>query len=329
LPLSAQFQGLAVPGSSLPRSQVLPQSESYGLKAALPRPEISYPLPQNLKPADILIPDILTAENARRQMGYDELYNPPIPEKPVTKEKLLEKVTPEPVVTPEPLMLQPTPEQPAEPAQQDFSAWLTMQAEQAEKPEIKVGPQAEFAESAKRLGVEGKFTTTQKTIPAKPGETKSKTLSSHAKPPVVSELAGKGNDAFSRMMRSAQKFIIQGRYHDAYQQYTEALAIKAGDPLAVFGQTNALIGAGDLRSAAQHLEVGMNKFPKFVRLEIEGPRLLGGRAVLERRKEQLESMVDKTNEKELGLLLGYMELLSGERQKGLQRMSDSGLVPIE
>ncbi len=328
LPLSAQVHGLNIPGSSLPRNQVLPQSESYGLRAALPRPAMEgFNLPQNLKPADILIPNILTPEQVQRQMGFPEPMMPSLPEKPVKKEIPKEAVTPEKMVIPEPLITPPEPAKPAEEAPPDFSTWLSMQAEKAEKPQIIVGPQAEFAESAKRLVVEGKFTTTQKVLPPGPGETKSRKLSGE-KLPVVSELTGTGQDPFSRSMRSAQHLMIQSRYLDAFQQYTEALSIKPDDPLPLFGQAHALIAAGELRTAARHLEEGMKKFPKFARLQIEGARLFGGRSILDRRKKQLENLVEKNNDRQVQILLGYVELLSGDRRKGLQRMADSGLVPI-
>jgi hypothetical protein len=330
LPLSAQTQGLALPGTSAPRYQTQAQSESYGLKATLsPQTREGFNLPQNLKPADILIPSVLSSENAQRQMGYTEPMVPSAVERPIPREKPQEQAPPETVVLPQQMIEQPqSPEELEKEAPKDYSAWLSLQAEKAEKPQIIVGPQDEFAEIAKRLVVEGKYSTTQKALPPQPGEGKSKKLSG-GKTPVVSELTGHGKDPFSHSMRTAQKLILQGRYYDAYQQYSEALSLKAGDPLAVFGQANALIGAGELRSAAGYLEQGMNKFPKFIRLQIEGSRLLGGRSILERRKEQLETLVEKSNDRELNLLLGYLELLSGDRQRGLQRISESGLVPIQ
>jgi hypothetical protein len=64
-------------------------------------------------------------------------------------------------------------------------------------------------------------------------------------------------------------------------------------------------------------------------LKLDGPRLMGGKAVLDRRREQLANLVRKSDNRELMLLQGYVELLSGNRESGLDLMAKSGLVPIQ
>ncbi|MFA5863541.1 MAG: hypothetical protein WC975_02530 [Phycisphaerae bacterium] len=317
LPLSAVRQGLNTPGSSMPRLQAQPFSESYGLRAAialpLPSTETIATLPKNLKPTDILVPGILVPRDTQNQM---EITSPLLPS-PV------EKIPPKEVAVPEqPSLEQPPTEQPPvnEQPQQDFATFLELQAEKAEKPNIVAGPQPEYSEIAKRLAVEGKFTPNPPKPPVRERPAAAKAL------PLVSELFGKRNDPFSRIMRAAQKSLNQGRFYDAVQQYSQALSINLDDPLPIFGQTNAFLGAGDLRTAADHLQQALKKFPKFLRLSFDGPRLLGGKIILDRRRRQLQTIVEKNNDRQLMLLLGYVEILSGQRESGLKRIGASGLV---
>jgi len=336
LPLSAQVQGLTVPGSSIPRIQTLPRSESYGIRALSPplNTEGFTQLPPSVRPTDILIPNIMLPQQAQLPEG---------PMAPITP-------TPAPMERPvqeEPQPLEPWLERPQEsPANQqqeeqpvDYSAWLAEQAERAGRP---MGLQQQFAEQAERLGIEGHLMTTtqmapsEKVTPTPPPaqdsipELKTRRPSAvRSSQPVVSSLVGKGNDAFSQTMRLGQRLLTQGKFYEAFNAYSQALTIKPDDPMPQFGQANALIGAGDLRSGGAHLEAAIKKFPKFLRLQLDGSRLMGSQGILDRRREQVENLVKKNDRPQVLLLHGYLQLLSGNREAGLGAIAKSGLVTVE
>jgi hypothetical protein len=337
LPLTAIEKNYNMPGSSLPRSQILPQSPSYLSGATLTESynqSLRKELPPAIRPTDILIPDVAMPE---LQPGED-VYTRPLeaptemlkelkPIETVEKSEELEEAPAERSPLMQPIM--PEDLKPDQRAKEDFTGWLTRQAEQMEETQILVGPQQEYAESANRLAVQGKEvkgapgTTTQPTPkpatqPAKP--------SARADVPVVTSLTGTGRDPFTLTMRSAQKLMNQSQFYDAYYKYAEAQSLKADDPLPLFGQANALLAAGDLRSAANHLRTALERFPKFLYLKLDGSHLLGSKSILDRRREQVQNLMTKDDDPNLTLLAGYLELLTGNRDKGFELINKSGLL---
>jgi hypothetical protein len=332
LPLSAIRENYNVPGSSLPRTQVLPQSPSYLTGATLERSytqSMQEQLPAAIRPNDVLVPSV-----AMPGMAPEDVYTRPMDmETPKSaeaalkpKKPLVEEQREREVVMPERLIEVPMTEETMQaPKGRELSEWLKEQADQAERTgQAKMirGPEQEYAESAKRLAVQGKEMKGAPGIAAtKPStETPAKAIrpSGQSGQVVVTTLAGSGTDAFDQSMRSAQRLMNQGRFYDAYQVYAQANSMKTENPLAVYGQANALIAAGELRSAGERLRVGMKMFPKFVHLSLDGSRLLGSRAILERRLGQVRNLSIKNDDQELVLLAGYLEILAGNREAGLR-----------
>jgi len=331
LPLSAQRQGLTLPGSSIPRTQVLPEPQSYGLRAVTTPPMAGrLPMfPENVRPSDILIPSDLLAPDLRRQLA-ETTPEPPGKKKETlweTQQKELQaalepgkkETTLQP--TPGPAELEPPPTQ----EEQPLSEILAQEAEQTPSPKIIVGPQRENAERAQRMAVEGQRPGAMGKAPGSLPQDKPIL----PPPSAVTTLAGRGRDAFTQTMTQAQRLMNQGRFYDACQRYTDALTIKPTDPLPLIGQAHALIAAGELRMGAQSLEQGLRKFPKFLRLKLDGPTLMGGKSVLDRRRENLRNLAQKNDTPEVRLLLGYVEILSGNREQGMQQITKSELVPVE
>jgi len=354
LPLSAHAQGLTLPGSLIPRAQVLPRSESFGTRAFLSpyTTEGFVRLPENVRTSDVLVPNITLPQQLPVQPGEMAGISPtPTPAERTLPFGQEPKAQPTPE-QPESLLGQPTPmPEPGQPqeVQQDYSSWLNAQAEQAERPQIKVGFQPEFAEQARQMGTQGHLskmtespTTEQVTPTPTPMSTPSPTMSPlpesqrlrrpsaiKSGQPVVSTLAGNGDDTFSQVMRLGQRLLSQGKFYGAHQAYVQAGSLKENDPMPLFGQAHALIGAGDLRSGAVALEAALKQFPKFLRLQLDGARLIGSASILNRRREQLENLAAKNDDPQIKLLFGYLEVLSGRREAGLQQIAQSGLVAVQ
>jgi hypothetical protein len=326
LPLSAIRENYNQPGSSLPRTQVLPASPSYLSGATL---EQSYSQAmQSRLPAAIRSEDVMVPSVAMPGASPIDVYTRPIDmvspsetaESALTPRKRFEELQAKEEAAPiEPLVPPVMMEEPTlAPKGRDLSSWLKEQAEiteQAEQSRLIVGPDQEFAESAKQLAVQGKKAqsapgTTQPSLEAVKPSNRSRSV-------VVTTLAGNGSDAFDLTMQSAQQLMNRGKFYDAYQTYIRAATIKVNNPLAVYGQANALISAGEFRSAGQRLQVAMKMFPKFVHLTLDGSRLLGGKSILDRRLGQVRNLSIKNDDQDLLLLAGYMEILAGNHDAGL------------
>ncbi|NLE30439.1 MAG: tetratricopeptide repeat protein [Phycisphaerae bacterium] len=330
LPLSAIRENYNTPGSSLPRTQVLPQSPSYLTGATLERSytqSMQEQLPAAIRSSDVLVPNVaipeVTPEEAYlRPMDTTKRETPEIPlaeRKRIEEQRISEEMMPEPMIeTPEIQEINQAP------ADRDLSGWLKEQAEQAERASqsrLIAGPQQEYAESAKRLAVQGKEmrgAPGAATQPAKETLARAVRPSGQSGQVVVTTLAGRGSEAFDLTMRSGHKLMNQGRFYDAYQVYVQAASIKPDDPLAVYGQANALIAAGEFRSAGERLRRAMEMFPKFVHLTIDGARLLGSKTILERRLGQVRNLSIKNDDRDLVLLAGYLEILAGNHEAGLK-----------
>ncbi len=111
----------------------------------------------------------------------------------------------------------------------------------------------------------------------------------------------------------------------AYEEYLQAEQIKPKDPLPLFGQVHALVAAGKFRSAAEILYEAISRFPGFIRLRLEGERLIGGKLILRRRINELEDLLIRhPNNKQIQFLLGYLKILAGNREQGEELMRKAG-----
>jgi hypothetical protein len=325
LPLTAITRNYNLPGSPTPRSQILPQTPSYLTGATLSQnytKALRKDLPTEMRPSDILIPSVATPE---LQPG-DDLYTKPIQmpteiTKPLTPQELQQPAVAEEFIQP----ITPETPPPGQEAPKDFTTWLNQEAEKADlaqEAQIIVGPQKEYAESAKRLAVQGRAVTGAPGTTTKPAPL----IKPARRIPVITSLAGNGTDTFSRTMQSAQKLMSQNRFYDAYYKFSDALAQKPDDPLPLFGQANALIAAGDLREAAAVLQSAIEKFPKFLLLQFDGSRLLGSKAILDRRSQQINLLLTKQDDPTLKLIAGYLDILAGNRDQGFKHINDTGLM---
>ena len=71
-------------------------------------------------------------------------------------------------------------------------------------------------------------------------------------------------DAYQSMMASGQTWLAKGRYFDAEDRFTRAIAALPGDPMARAGRINAQLGAGLFLSAAANLRTLLADHPELV-----------------------------------------------------------------
>lgn len=134
--------------------------------------------------------------------------------------------------------------------------------------------------------------------------------------------------AYDLHVERAKDMLSQGRFFEAEQRFTMALAAKPGDAIASIGRVHAQIGAGLDLSAAVNLRAFFVEHPEFVGAKYE-PALLPGEDRLKvasrRLTEQVSGEGANRGRRESALLLAYVSFLRGDRIStilGLERLGE-------
>ncbi|MFI4882595.1 MAG: hypothetical protein ACIAQU_08425 [Phycisphaerales bacterium JB064] len=134
--------------------------------------------------------------------------------------------------------------------------------------------------------------------------------------------------AYDLHLGRAQEMMKQGRYFEAEQRFTMALAARPGDALAAIGRVHAQIGAGLDLSAAVNLRAFLVDHPEFVAAKYEGG-MLPGQDRLEAASNRLRAQLDDEQAagrlRESALLLAYVSFHRGdvvELRLGLERLAE-------
>ena len=148
------------------------------------------------------------------------------------------------------------------------------------------------------------------------------------------------SSAYDLHIGRAQEMMKQGRYFEAEQRFTMALATRPRDAIAAIGRVHAQIGAGLDLSAAVNLRAFLVDHPEFVAARYE-EGMVPPAERLESAANRLESQL--ANDEAIGrlresaLLLAYVSFLSEDPvslRLGLQRLSEGragerdALVPL-
>lgn len=134
--------------------------------------------------------------------------------------------------------------------------------------------------------------------------------------------------AYDLHVSRAKAMMEQGRFFEAEQRFTMALAARPGDAVASIGRVHAQIGAGLDLSAAVNLRAFMVEHPEFVGARYE-PGLLPGeerlRVAANRLREHLDAEDGQRRRRESALLLAYVSFHLGDRVStilGLERLGE-------
>jgi hypothetical protein len=134
--------------------------------------------------------------------------------------------------------------------------------------------------------------------------------------------------AYDLHVDRAKDMLSQGRFFEAEQRFTMALAARPGDAIASIGRVHAQIGAGLDLSAAVNLRAFLVDHPEFVGARYE-PDLLPSDDRLEvaarRLTEQVSGEGAGRGRRESALLLAYVSFHRGDRVStilGLERLAE-------
>jgi len=133
--------------------------------------------------------------------------------------------------------------------------------------------------------------------------------------------------AYDLHVDRAQRMMEQGRYFEAEQRFTMALAARPGDAIAAIGRVHAQIGAGLDLSAAVNLRAFLVERPEFVAARYETGMLPAAErltAASDRLQAQLDDENARSRLRESALLLAYVSFHRDDAevvQTALERLS--------
>jgi tetratricopeptide (TPR) repeat protein len=145
--------------------------------------------------------------------------------------------------------------------------------------------------------------------------------------------ATEAEDKFNYYMRTAEKFLNEGKYYRATDAYTLAGIYKPNDPLAYAGRSHALFASGEYMSSTYFLARAIDIFPQYVNFKIDLNAMIPDKDRLESRIVDIKQWIDKTKSAQLSFLLAYiyyqldkLDLATEAIQFAQEEMPDSAAV---
>lgn len=120
-----------------------------------------------------------------------------------------------------------------------------------------------------------------------------------------------------KYMGAAEQAMKAGKFNQAIRMFDLAAMVDPDSPLPRLGRGHAQIAAGQYMSAVHSLTTGLSRFPQIAAFQLDLPSLTGQTDVFDRRRADLESILNRHERYELRFLLGYIELYSGLQYDGL------------
>ncbi|MFG0284181.1 MAG: hypothetical protein ACF8R7_07135 [Phycisphaerales bacterium JB039] len=137
-------------------------------------------------------------------------------------------------------------------------------------------------------------------------------------------------DAYGAHMAAGERLLTEGRYFEAEERFTRALAAKSGDPLAAAGRVHAEIGAGLFISAALNLRELLTRHPELIGARYQAkllPRASRLTDVVIRLRQNIERDPEGAMGRQSALLLAYAGFHTGDAaalRDGLEQMRAAG-----
>lgn len=136
---------------------------------------------------------------------------------------------------------------------------------------------------------------------------------------ITPQPSGAGVDAaYQGHMEAAQNFLKEGRYFDAEDRFSRAVASAPGDPMAAIGRVHAQLGAGLYLSAAMNLRRLMTDNPELIGSKFAPalvPNAQRAATVKSRLRDDLARSDDKSQlGRDAGLLLAYIGHITDDQE---------------
>jgi hypothetical protein len=136
----------------------------------------------------------------------------------------------------------------------------------------------------------------------------------------VASFAGTADTRINEYLRTAEQHLRDEQYYRAAALYELATMVDPGNPLVWLGHGNALIAAGDYRSAIRSLLRGIEQFPDIGSFRMNLHDFIPNASLLESRRASLEAQLSTRENPEIRFLLGYIEYFTGLKDFGLANL---------
>jgi len=117
--------------------------------------------------------------------------------------------------------------------------------------------------------------------------------------------------------RKAEAQLIAGDFYRAISTYDLASVLDRNNPLLDLGKGNAMIGAGEYLSAVRRLTRALPRIDAQTLESLNLATLIPNVDLLDRRRAELDMLLQKSEDYRLRFLLGYIEYFSGLRSFGV------------
>lgn len=132
--------------------------------------------------------------------------------------------------------------------------------------------------------------------------------------------AGQVDSDVNVRLREAEALMRRGEFYNAADQYAIAASLEPQDPLARLGQGHAYLAAGDYLSAVYYLTQGLERFPEVARFKLDLYEFVSDPNILDIRRADLETKLERREDYRLRFLLGYAEYYGGLKEFGLPQL---------
>jgi len=134
--------------------------------------------------------------------------------------------------------------------------------------------------------------------------------------PIKSFVAG-SRSLVNYHMSLGEAALRRGEFYLAARHFESAMTADGDNPLPLLGRGHSLAAAGDYMTAVASIKMGIQRFPEIAQFALDLPALVGQGDIFDRRRADLESLLQVREQYELRFLLGYLETYSGLREDGL------------
>lgn len=145
----------------------------------------------------------------------------------------------------------------------------------------------------------------------------------------VTSFAGSKDTRINEYVRAAEQYLQDEQYYRAAALFEMSTMIDPKNPLVWLGQGNALIAAGDYRSAIRSLLRGIEQFEDigFFRMSLHD--FIPDASLLESRRASLETQLSARDNPETRFLLGYIEYYTGLETFGMENLRKAAAAAPE
>ncbi|MCZ6699292.1 MAG: hypothetical protein O7D94_10215 [Planctomycetota bacterium] len=134
----------------------------------------------------------------------------------------------------------------------------------------------------------------------------------------VEAYARKHRETVNLLLAEGRAAMRRGEYYRAAGKFRIAHEIDPRNALPLLQRGHALAAAGAYVTSVRMLIRGIERHPDFADFDVDLPAMIDDRDDFDRRRAEIDSHLQRSEDYELRFLLGYLEYYSSLKEEGLQ-----------